>query len=204
MKESRRSWPERRAVIHAALPPTIELRSPSAGLGLSAAPEPRGVGEHILTVYFCQLFWAGPTALDLRSSAWRAGRPLQWSPSETTVIWEPRFIESMRGVYRGFYAGDESLFEESLAPLGLEGAVELFRAHFGGDDQRAVTFDRGAFVQSFGAIFEHCKRERVTLHEDFVLLGAYLAGLYDSLADLGVSFDVRAAFHRALAHVDVS
>ena len=100
----------------------------------------------------------------------------------------------MRGVYRGFYDGDDDAFVAHLRRLGLDGAADLFRAHIGAGDPHAHTFDRGAFVTSFGAIFDHCKEAGVRLHPDFVLLGAYLGGLYDSLAELDVPLDVVSAF----------
>jgi hypothetical protein len=207
MKESGPSWEARRARIAAGLPPGVRLVQSLDGAPLrGGAPVDEAaraaIGEGILTVYFAQLFWDLPTALDLRAPAWAwSPENLQWRPSSTTVVWDPGFIASMRGVYGGFYGGDPAAFEAALDGLDLRGAADLFRAHFGTGDQRAVVFDRRAFVQSFGAIFEHCKRSGVTIHEDFVLLGAYLAGLYDTLSDLGVALDVRAAYEAARAHV---
>jgi len=205
LKESKTTWPQRREHTSAGLPASVRLVRRLDGLDPDRRPDPQSVGDAILTVYFTQLLWDRPTVLDLRASAWGAAPGgMQWAPAPTTVVWDPAFIDAMRGVYRGFYEGDNELFEDSLARLSLRGAADLFRAHFGGGDQRSVAFDRRTFVQSFGAIFEHCKQSGVTLHEDFVLLGAYLAGLYDSLSDLGVELDVRAAYDTARAHVIAS
>lgn len=198
MSESRRSWKAERSRL-ARRVADLALLETGAGASLESLPAPARttVGERILTLYFRQLYSDAPTALDLRASSWHVlDARLHWDPAAVTVRWDPTFIDAMRGVYRGFYEDDNDAFMGHLARLDLDGAADLFRAHIGSGDPSAHTFDRAAFVSSFGAIFEHCKEAGVRLHPDFVLLGAYLGGLYDSLADLGVPLDVASAFHR--------
>jgi len=197
--ESKRTWPDLREELQRNLSGTVSLES-SAGHGLGDLPDgaPRSVGQRILGVYFRQLHSPGPTALDLRSPSWCLnGDVLHWNPTPLAVRWDPAFIDAMRAVYRGHYADDDATFLEGLGRLGLAEAAPLFRAHFGDGDATAHVFDRAHFVASFGAIFDHCKQTGVRLHSDFVPLGAYLAGLYDSLSDLGVPLDVAGAFHEA-------
>lgn len=196
LKESRRTWPERRGSLRARFEPMISLE-PLPGAPLSAAPQAAraDLGHRILTIYFAQLFSDAPTALDLRSRAWAVrDAALHWDPASTTVTWDPTFIAAMRDIYLGFYDSDDALFIRSLGRLDLDGAADLFRQHIGDGEPTALRFSRSTFVQSFGRIFEHCKAAGIRLHPDFVLLGAYLGGLYDALDDLGVPLDVVAAF----------
>ena len=172
------------------------------GRGLADLPEAdrHWVGGRILQVYFRQLFADGPTTLDLRAESWSvAGSELYWSPKAMSVAWDPAFIGAMRSVYRAFYSGDDAGFVAALGQVDLAQAAPLFREHIGSGDPTAVVFDTNNFVHSFGRIFEHCKEAGVRLHPDFVLLGAYLGGLYDSLSVLGVPLDVVDAFARSTA-----
>ena len=158
------------------------------------------VGRKILQVYFAQLFYGESTRIDLRARAWSVvDGELHWSPSAGSIRWESGFIEPMRGVYRAYYDGDDAGFNSSLHELGLGSAAHIFREHLGSDNPDRVQFDRDLFVQSFGKVFEHCKSKGLRLHPDFVLLGIYLAALYDALDVIGLPLNVRAAFRAAVS-----
>lgn len=198
MADSRRTWADERPALAERVADLVTVHpQPPDGQQLAALPEdPRAsVGERILTLYFRQLFSDAPTAVDLRAPAWRVDDDgLHWAPAAFLVRWDPHFIDALRGIYGGFYEDDDAAFVAHLDRLDLGGAADLFRAHIGSGDPRAHTFGRSTFVSSFGAIFDHCKEAGIRLHPDFVLLGAYLGGLYDSLADLGVPLNVEASF----------
>lgn len=196
MADSRRTWAGEHPRLAQRVNDLVSL-VPAEGVCLHELPDSlrAQVGQRILTLYFRQLYSDAPTALDLRAPRWRVrDSHLHWTPASVHARWDSGFIAAMRGVYRGFYDGDDGAFITHLRRLDLDGAADLFRAHIGAGDPHAHTFDRGAFVTSFGAIFDHCKDAGVRLHPDFVLLGAYLGGLYDSLAELDVPLDVVSAF----------
>ena len=71
--------------------------------------------------------------------------------------------------------------------------------HFGGGNQQAVVFDPVEFRQTFHRVFVACRDANATLPGGFVPLGLYLAMLYDHMASLGGTWDVRAAYNRAAA-----
>ena len=156
-------------------------------------PAPR-IGELVLRLYFGQLFYGTTTLIDLRQKRFSSteGQPI-WTPNRLVVEWDKDFIESVRALYRSFYAGDDPGFEQALAELHLQSVSELFRQHFGGGDQRAVSFSSEKFRATFREILSRCKEEGVELHQQFGVLGVYLGALYDHLESIGGVYDVRAA-----------
>ncbi|MET0385767.1 MAG: hypothetical protein ABW321_07395 [Polyangiales bacterium] len=204
-----------RAATLAASMPQIQLSARSepgnatAAGTLSAADR----GALIAELYFRQLFDDGPVLLDLRAAAFTAkGDQLLWAPASWIAQWKPDFIQPLREIYAGFYAHDDARFRRGLAALSLEHSEDLFREQFGGTQDR-VKFEVQAFIDTFHRVFERCKRERTSLHPDFLPLGIYLAALYDHEQELGVAIDVTSAFIRATgsgeqttsnAHADTS
>ena len=170
-----------------------------AGSTLAAKPSnAKALGDTVLRIYFRELLGPPDTLLDLRPSAFHAeGDVLGWAPAPGSVTWDPAFITPLRGMYRGFYGGDDALFRASLAELHLEASESLFREYFGDGDQRAVTFSTRSFTRIFGAVFETCAKAGVELHANFLPLGFFLAALYQTLEQLGGAYDVRAAFDSA-------
>ena len=100
----------------------------------------------------------------------------------------------MRALYRGFYLGDDVLFREGLAALGLAKAEDAIRAQFGEGQQRAVRFLLKDFQQKFQDVFVRCQETGSRIDTGFLSLGLYLATLYEHLDALGEPFDARAAF----------
>lgn len=155
-------------------------------------------GGLVLRLYFEQLLHRDAALLDLRASAFRRDRGrLVFAPSPGSARWDPEFLGALRRVYRGFYRGEESCFEEGLAALRLEPARELFLRHFGEGDQTGVRFRMAHFTKSFHDVFVRCREHGLRLQGDFVPLGVHLAALYEHLEALGEPLDVRAAFHAA-------
>ena len=168
--------------------------------GSSAGDEDdRALGQRILEVYFGQLFAGDAALLDLRRDRWSwpdgASEP-EWTPSRLWIRWDPEFLEATRDMYRGFYRDDAATFERGIRTLRLEPASDVLRAHFGEGDQRAVRFETRVFHSSFHDVFVRCRDEGVSLHRNFLALGAYLACLYDALETRG-PLDVRDAFERS-------
>ncbi len=156
-------------------------------------------GELVLSLYFHQLWTDSPTVLDLRPDRFRAsGGAALWSPASLFIAWDPAFLAGLRGLYQGFYEGDDATFRRALASLNLAAAEEVFRAHFGADDQTAVRFEVQSFLATFHEAFLRCKADGTTLHPNFIALGTYLAALYVHLEALGGGpFDVRGAYRRS-------
>ncbi len=176
-----------------------------AGLPLTLDPARRhppraglATGDVILSLYFHQLEH-GPTALlDLRSTSFSsADGQLLWEPAGLVHAWAPGIREALSRLYRGYYGGDDAMFEAALRELALEPAREVFLAQFGTGDQRAVRFEMRKFHDSFHEAFVVCRDAGVELDGDFIALGIYLATLYEHLEALGGEWDVRAAWQRA-------
>jgi hypothetical protein len=179
--------------------PSIELvaerKSSAAPTAAPGSPEKRG--EDVVELYFHQLFHGQTVLLDLRGTSFTpAGERLLWHPASWLADWSPEFISALRDLYRGFYGHDDTRFRSGLSALSLTHSEDLFRKHFGGDQER-VTFRTVDFVDTFHQVFQRCKQARVALHPDFLPLGIYLAALYDHLEDLAVAVDVAKAFERA-------
>lgn len=158
----------------------------------------RRVGHAVLELYFHQLFDAhGPTLLNLGLDrcGFDEGEPV-WSPGPGHIEWPEHFRASLERVYRSFYQEGAERLEDALSPLGLAPAADIFQAHFGAGDQRAVVFEVKTFVDAFHKVFVLCKKEKIRLDPAFLALGIYLATMYETLERVGVPLDVRGAFER--------
>lgn len=145
-------------------------------------------GDHVLRLYFAQLFTQDALFLDLRSTAFEG---TTWKPGRLFVHWEPAFLSAVRNMYISFYRGSNEEFEQAVGDLGLPGHADLFRAHFG-ENQESVTFHTEAFRKVFEAILAE---DQKTLPPSFGLLGVYLICLYEHLEQLGGGpYNVRQAF----------
>jgi hypothetical protein len=184
-----------------AMPIRLELEA--SGAAASQARKPGrdariARGQLVLRLYFEQILGADASLLDLRGARFAArGEALVWTPSRGFVRWDPAFLDAIRRMYRGFYAGEDAAFQAALADLHLDVAADLFLDHFGAGDQSAVRFEMAHFTRSFHAVFLRCREHGVRLHPDFVALGVYLAALYEHLEGLDVPLDVRGAFAAA-------
>jgi hypothetical protein len=166
----------------------------TAGADAGMAPEARA--SRVVSLYFHQILHGDTTLLDLRPQAFSAQHPLTWRPAPWIADWDAAFIEALRQIYAGFYREDDSGFRAGLAALNLTHSEDVFRRHFGGG-QRAVRFEVKHFVATFHQVFVRCRDAHTRLHPDFLLLGLYLASLYDHLERLGVTVDVGSAFEHA-------
>lgn len=183
----------------------IELGEAHGGdsrTALSSLSEParRANGQRILELYFGQIFASEHAILDLRASSFSivvdSGR-LLWHPRSFYVEWQPEYLVGLRDLYAGFYLDDSSRFERGLVTLDLEHAGDLMLSHLGGEDQRKVRFQMGAFQSSFHEMFLRCRDRGVSLHRNFIALGIYLVCLYEVLESLDLEFDVRDAFEKS-------
>jgi hypothetical protein len=161
----------------------LEIDTGSARKTISETPN----GDDILRLYFTQIFTQDAVFLDLRSSAFEGKT---WKPGRLFVRWDPEFLSAVRGMYVSFYRGSDSDFEQAVDRLGLPGHADLFRAHFG-DNQEAVTFQTESFRKIFEAILA---AHQTTLPPSFGILGVYLICLYEHLERLGGTYNVRQAF----------
>jgi hypothetical protein len=151
--------------------------------------------RQLVELYFHQIFSDSASLLDLRSAAfgWDGSR-LIWSPKPWLWQWEAPFIKALRDLYVGFYGQDTSAFVRGLSALGLQGAEDVLRCHFG--TAGAMHFSVSGFIDSFHAVFVRCKEIGAELHSDFLPLGIVLATLYAHLEELGVVVDVADCFAR--------
>jgi hypothetical protein len=179
--------------------PPSETRAARPGDASSASPVPISAearAARVAALYFHQILHGDTSLLDLRPQAFSPEHPFVWRPAPWIARWDASFIRALRQMYTGFYRDDEAEFRAGLRELNLEHAEDLFRQHFGGG-QRAVRFEVKHFVATFHQVFLRCRDAGTRLHPDFLLLGLYLASLYDHLEQLGVSVDVAAAFEKA-------
>ena len=189
-------------LVARALPIRIDLEaSVVPGAGRQGSQDARTArGQLVLQLYFEQILGCDAALLDLRGARFAARRDdFVWTPMRGFVRWDPAFLDAIRRMYSGFYAGDEAVFRAALSALHLEAAADLFLDHFGAGDQTAVRFEMAHFTRSFHAVFLRCRDRGVRLHPNFVALGVYLASLYEHLEGLGVALDVRRAFAAASA-----
>lgn len=177
---------------------TVEVTKGPAGPSLDTLDEVarKEVGQAALQLYFHQIYaYDAPTLLNLSADRFsHDGERPRWSPSPGTVDWPQSFRQSLGDIYRAFYVDDDLPLEEALRPLGLSPAAELFRAHFGAGDQRAVRFEVEKFINAFHEVFLCCKKHGIQLEPSFLALGIYLATLYETLETVGVPLDARDAF----------
>jgi hypothetical protein len=176
------------------------LPDPKGGLPVDRVGDASDVGRAVLEHFFRQILESSTWILDFRPDAFPCWQEpgLVWAPQVWFYDVSPEFAEGIRGVYLGFYGGDDALFLASLKALGLEAATDAFRAHFGAGNQSAVEFRLKTFQATFGKVFEACAGAGVKLHPDFFVLGISLLTLYENLESLKVPLDVRAAFQQAL------
>lgn len=178
----------------------LPLRIPPAAqpLGSAAPRDPKARGQRILELYFHQVFSDGLALLDLRQARFCEEQgALSWRPSGALADWSPQFRGAVRRLYAGFYLGDDVMFREGLATLGLAQAEGELRSQFGEGQQRAVRFLLRDFQQKFQDIFTRCQQTGSRIDTGFLSLGLYLGTLYEHLEALGEPFDARAAFEAA-------
>ena len=180
----RRSW----SLQQAEIPVGVHAHGDAEGAGPID-------GQALLRLYFHQLYSEGPTVVDLRPQVFeQRDDRWEWYPGRFYVDWDEEFLASLRQMYVGFYGDDQAAFERGVEGVGLEGCSDLFREHFGGEDQQNVEFELAAFRETFRKIFRRAKERGLRLHPNFIALGVYLATLYQHLEDAGGTYDVRSAF----------
>lgn len=170
--------------------------SASSSSASSTAISAEARGARVVALYFHQILHGDTTLLDLRQASFSEHHPFVWRPSPWLARWEPAFGAALRQIYVGFYRDDTAEFRAGLRALNLEHCEDVFREHFG-SGHGSVRFEVKHFVSTFHRVFVRCRDAHTRLHPDFLLLGLYLATLYDHLERLGVSVDVAAAFEHA-------
>jgi hypothetical protein len=143
----------------------------------------KDLGEHVLRLFFYQILTEKSWILDFRSDAFSrdAAGVTNWNPKPLYYAMSPEFSHRMREMYRGFYLGDDALFDSALSDLGLLKARACLRSHFGEGDQSEVYFKLQTFQNTFADVFKVCEREGLTLHTEFFVLGLMLLTLYENL-----------------------
>jgi len=194
---------DRKGADTVALPGTVIMTLSK----IQDAHEKRIVGENILRLFFHQIFDGGATLLDLRSDTFGSrvvvgsiddlpseDRELVWAPRCLFVTWQRTFIQPIRRLYWGFYQNDTAQFDLALGELNLEPTRDVLLEFFGNARDQDMIFERAAFLDQFKRVFTICKKEKRSIHPQFVVLGAYLAGLYDALEQLNTPINVGSVF----------
>lgn len=156
------------SIEHAGLP----IRLTTETLSSAGAPSTNAGarGQRVPELYFHQIFSDGSTLLDLRLASFsEEGGALSWNPSGALAEWSPEFRRALRGLYRGFYLGDDIVFREGLAALGLAKAEDAIRSQFGEGQQRAVRFLLKDFQQKFQDVFVRCQETGSRIDTGFCL-----------------------------------
>jgi hypothetical protein len=169
-------------------------RQPTVPLGDGALG-----GRQVIELYFHQLFYGDIALLDLRYERFGGvNGTVEWAPQPFYYAWNREFQEACRQMYLGFYLGDDALFDEGMATMGLSCAEDIFLEHFGGGEQHAVSFQLDQFMTTFRRTLRRCKAEGERVHPNMIPFGMYIVTLYDHLEKLGGAYDVRAAFFEAV------
>jgi hypothetical protein len=175
--------------------------------GVSSFLAKKEAGERVLTLFFHQILTQEYWVLDFRSQAFfqeSESNGMSWRPKALYFHVAPKFVESVRNLYRGFYLAEDHVFDQALSQMGLLGARASLHKHFGQGDQSDVAFKLKVFQSTFTEVFEVCAKEKIRLDRDFLILGLMLLALYENLESLDHSFDVRGCFMDALRKAGLS
>ena len=155
-------------------------------------------GDLLLRLYFWQIFNLDVNLLDFRYRAFiQDEEKLFWQPAALFNYWDKDFVVAVRDMYIGFYQGRHDVMDGALRRLGLYEAKDTLMNHFG-TNQESVRFELTNFRSTFHDVFLACKKARSQLSPDFLALGGMLACLYEHLEQLGLEFDVKAAFRQVI------
>ncbi len=176
----------------------VQIHGSAGRVDSSGSLSSRDLGHRTLELFFHQVLTQDNWILDFRTEAFetRADGVL-WKPKNYYFAPSTPFVNGVRGLYRGFYSGNDSLFDQSLRELQMEAARESLKAHFGQGDQSSVEFKLKVFQETFTQVFEDCAKSGTQVQGDFFVLGLMLLGLYERLESLGLPLDVRSAFETA-------
>lgn len=205
----REGVPELSAKLKPFFPPSIEFDLSGSNSSPVCLPE---IGSQLLEIYFGQLFCPQGVFLDLRSRHFskRGESLVQFHPNGLWVQLKPEFRMGMTEIYEGFYTQKPELMRTGLLKVGLirsdfsqdkATAVEsMLLSHIGGEPE-AQEFRIVNFTKSFERLFQFLLENKISLSPDFIYLGAYLAGLYLHLEELGGRYNVKMAFLNARSRV---
>lgn len=140
------------------------------------------LGQLILKLYFAAFLGPRPCFLDLRAASFHAHG---WNPQPWIFAFSDDFVSAMRRVYQGFYEDEPQLFQDGLKALDLQHSQDLFLDLFGRVQGGSMVFQLKDFRDSFHKIFVSCKKNRTTLHPEFLPLGLLLFSLYEHAEQLG-------------------
>lgn len=159
--------------------------------------------EHVVALYFHQIWFGNRAIIDLRASAVSEDRSdgyrLLWHPGPMWMEHDETFRGHLKDVYQGFYTDDAERFEAGLSALGMGGASDLFARHFG-ENVEATRFELDRFIETFHDIFVFCRERDIELAGEFLSLGVYLATMYENLDRFDVTVDARRAFERGTSN----
>jgi hypothetical protein len=141
------------------------------------------LGQLILKLYFAAFLGPRPCFLDLRSERFPS---TSWNPKPWIFAFSDEFTSAMRNVYQGFYENEPRLFQDGLKALDLEHSEGLFLDLFGRIQDGTMVFRLQDFRDSFHKIFVSCKKNKTSLHPDFLPLGLLLFSLYEHAEQLGL------------------
>ncbi len=132
------------------------------------------------------------------------GKLVNYLPTALCFQFEPDFALGMRRVYEGFYLENEEMLKTGMRATGLlkqdasdesfEQSRQALFKYFGTALSEKQLFSTKQFRNSFQDLFRHLKQHEIQLHADFVILGVYLATLYQALEALGQPLDVARCF----------
>lgn len=157
-------------------------------------------GQFALQLFFFQILTQDTWILDFRAESFLSNQKgvTSWDPKPLYYKVSPEFLQGIRELYRGFYCEDDVLFEHALTHLGLMGAKDCLKNHFGQGDQTQVEFKLKKFQTTFTEVFSVCKREGLELQPEFFVLGLMLLTLYQNLESEGELQNARKCFIEAL------
>ncbi len=159
--------------------------------------EKKVLGEKILELYFTQIFRSPTVLLDLSLNS--MGTHLQWSPLPIMVEWDVEFIRAIRNLYEGLFNQNPEKIDSALKDLKMFHAKEVMLEHFGQGDLSAVLFKMESLSKSLSEMIHAFKKQSSQVSTDFITLGIFLLGLYQTLDKINVPLNVRRAFLRSVS-----
>jgi hypothetical protein len=157
--------------------------------------------EALLKKYFQQIYQSSTWILDFSPAAivtLPAGET-HWKPAPIYYEVTPTFRDLIGRLYAAHYHNHDEEFRACLIGLGIEGASDALKKHFGNRDSDTVQFELHSFQENFVEILKAISQNKNKLNTEFLVLGLMLITLYASLERIGKPIHVKKCFDEAFA-----
>ena len=116
-----------------------------------------------------------------------------------------QFSKSLKLLYQGYYEQRPLDLREGLIQMNFLGREQdsstiegLLASYFGSATDKPSTFSIDQYRKSFLDLYNYLRLNHRKIPANFVWLGIILAGMCETLQELGVDYQVREAYRRAV------